>query len=489
MDNLYKKPNALSEIIFDKANKHVKEAIVNAQIDIASGHQNVDGVERVEAIASASWQAPQYTKEIFSSIFQEDIQDSGSRVLWAKKGMDACIMQDVYKELKATCEHDPVMSMIAASELVNNTDFPSLFTATKEERKKQKDKGNNQQNSSGSQGKQSGSGNKESQVDDKVQRQMRNAMKKAMQSAKEGSEISKALFGKLAGVGNEPNKYADDVAERLKALNGIDKDKLKKISKLIGRLKSIAKKNRSKNVVSGKQKVTGVELGSTIEQLTSDSLVLAGSRFLKYEFYSRYIDNSLVQYSLKSNEKVGRGDIRLLVDRSGSMSVNNRHAGCSNMVVANAVSVVFASIAKKERRAFEVQWFNNGLNTDSYQISKAGKCFFMQNKSVTNAQMISKMLAMGCGGGTNLNVSLKQFLASTTKQMMKADIVIITDGYTEKIQDEVIEELQNIKSQKGFRFYGMCIGGGSFDPKLEKLLDKNVTIDRAEQCAKIVKSL
>tara|TARA_Y100000593_G_scaffold95131_1_gene200544 strand:+ start:69868 stop:71409 length:1542 start_codon:yes stop_codon:yes gene_type:complete len=513
MSNVIKKPSLLSKLLFDADEGSEKnKAILHSRIEIATGLQEIDNIERVEAAASSHWKGESFCREVFSSLYQHKVADAEKKESWASKGFEILEGNPAFTQLKKGCEFSAVKSLVAASSLVQGTDFISLFESTKEDRQKENQSGepDEQQGGGEQRGEQSkGSGKPDAaqgsgqqslsealaggNATEVAERKLRKAVEEAQKKADEAEEVSEAVFGKHAGTESSNPEFIEDVKERMKFLDKINRGRMRKIAKLIGRLKRVNKVNKSSTKIKGKTKTVGVKLGNEIPLLTDESLILAASPVLKYEFYSKYLDSCLVQYKQESNKKVGRGPVVMLIDCSSSMGANNRFFdGISNMDVANAIAVTVLAICRKEGRPFSAYYFNGSLLATFYGWEKNSFIGFSNHSTnptrIIDSKLVSMMIGMGCAGGTRLSTAMASVVGNGSLKE-KADLLVLTDGHTETVCESTIEKINSLKEVSGLRSYGMVIGGGNFHSDIACTMDKVVQVDNPTEMEEVGRAL
>ena len=125
----------------------------------------------------------------------------------------------------------------------------------------------------------------------------------------------------------------------------------------------------------------------------------------------RMIDGGVQCYEMKDKEYRKKGEVNILVDRSGSMEG-------PRMVFARAMAMVALTKAFKERRRCALTLFSG---EDSYvsQMVKAG-----DRPALYEA---IRLLGERCGGGTDLEGALLHS-ANVLGSLKNADTTLITDG-------------------------------------------------------------
>ena len=88
-----------------------------------------------------------------------------------------------------------------------------------------------------------------------------------------------------------------------------------------------------------------VEQGDALHRLLPHELLSLHHPVLRKDFYRRFLDQELIQYSLRGVEDKGKGPMIVCLDGSSSMSGDKE-------IWSKAVTLTLLEIARKQRRLF-----------------------------------------------------------------------------------------------------------------------------------------
>ena len=97
-------------------------------------------------------------------------------------------------------------------------------------------------------------------------------------------------------------------------------EKLKKLSRMLGRMKFHALALRKKIFERSSEEVLEVERGDAIHRLLPHELLTLSHPLLRKDFCRRLLDQELLQYSLRGVEEKGKGPMVVCLDGSSSMA-------------------------------------------------------------------------------------------------------------------------------------------------------------------------
>lgn len=287
--------------------------------------------------------------------------------------------------------------------------------------------------------------------------QIRNAIRKAVDEAsKEKEEIQAAMkaFGsEFSKTGTPSDKKA--MLEMLKKIRG--NSKLQRIAKLAGRLKNIALSQQRNKTQYSHGEIVGVEYGNNIaKQLPSEALYMDDTAEVLW--YKKYQELALTQYKNRSREKETKGPLVLCVDCSGSMAGGNAEW-------AGAINLAFLEIARKQKRACAVIFFNGHVQD---------KVYFPKGQTSTPEQLLA-IADFPVSGGTDFEYPLTEAIniIQKEKDFMKADILFITDGEC-SVSDSFMDGYIKAKKAASFSTYSMMIG--SYSPEVLKKFSDDVVL-------------
>lgn len=181
-------------------------------------------------------------------------------------------------------------------------------------------------------------------VSDKSFDQLRRAAKQACNTARgtiqEDEELINA-WGFEPGEGiRVPIENKRQAIEELR-----NNHKLKKITKLLGNLKTIVREEQKRKTKDNGFSIKSIEIGNKIESVLPSEKMKLIHPTLKKDFYRRYNQKELLQYEKEATRNKAKGPIICCVDTSGSMQGNEE-------VWSKAVAVAMLEMAQKQKRDF-----------------------------------------------------------------------------------------------------------------------------------------
>lgn len=188
---------------------------------------------------------------------------------------------------------------------------------------------------------------------EEVWAQQASALRAAVHAAAEaGADKAVDFQVACAGWGLEPTDLRQvDPAERFDIAERLLTPHLRELAALVGRIRNLARGQRRTRVKHGQDEVHRIGVGDDLAHLLPAELGALTHPLRKLDFYRRFGERSLLQYELRSKERVGYGPMVLLLDCSGSM-------GGQRMNWAVAVTLSLLDTARQQRRAFMLVPFN-----------------------------------------------------------------------------------------------------------------------------------
>jgi uncharacterized protein with von Willebrand factor type A (vWA) domain len=243
-------------------------------------------------------------------------------------------------------------------------------------------------------------------------------------------------------------------------------EKLKKLARMVGRMKFHALALRKKVFERSSEEVLEVERGDSIQRLLPHEMLTLHHPVLRKDFYRRFLDQELIQYSLRGVEEKGKGPMVVCLDGSSSMSGDKE-------IWSKAVALTLLEIARKQRRLFRSICFSSAetplqvlnLNPrDRYEI---------------DPRTVMDLAEYFPGGGTDFQKPLDAALECLREsRFKKGDIVFITDGECQ-VDPEWAERFRAEKEKLGFSLFSILIDVGSASlGSLKEFSDRISTIKR-----------
>jgi len=269
--------------------------------------------------------------------------------------------------------------------------------------------------------------------------QQRVAMRAAVQAASdkvdEMSQQCDAWGSEPGAITKMPLGQKIALAKRLS-----NADKLKKIAEYAGRIKNIAFRKQQTRIKRGATEIESIETGNDLGKMLPSELALLTPE-LEDEFLRKYSEKGLLQYSLNSKEKLGRGPMVVCIDTSGSMSGQREYW-------SKAVALALSSIAIKEKRGFVLIFFSSGSDCVEFEFPIGGK---------DRLQNMMSAMETFIGGGTDFEVPLVRAMSYIEgSEYKKADIIFITDDECD-VSDSFAKEFDALKEEKRFSCFGISV--------------------------------
>lgn len=241
-------------------------------------------------------------------------------------------------------------------------------------------------------------------------------------------------------------------------------EKLKKLARMVGRMKFHAAALRKKVFERANQEVLEIESGDSIRRLLPHELTALHHPVLRKDFYRRFLDRELLQYSLRGVEEKGKGPMIVCLDGSSSMAGEKE-------IWSKAVTLTLVDIARRQRRLFRSICFSSA--DTPLQILDLNP----RDRYELEAKNVMDLAEYFPGGGTDFQRPLDAALECLRQsRFKKGDIVFITDGECE-VGREWAEAFRRDKEKLGFSLFAILIDVGSSSwGTLKELSDRITTI-------------
>ncbi len=282
----------------------------------------------------------------------------------------------------------------------------------------------------------------------------------AAQAATKVHDLPEALssWGRGLGAGGKLDAgQRIDLGRRL-----ADNEKLQKLARVFGRMRENALAVRRKVLDRADQEM--FEIGrhkslDDIARLVPHELVALSHPLLKRDFQRRLLDGGLLTYSLKGVDSHGHGPIVVCLDTSSSMSGDKE-------IWSKAVTLTFVEIARRQRRRCHVVCFADATALREFDMNPRTSWQVAMDESLDLAEHFS-------GGGTDFMAPLDAAVEKlSTRELKRADIVMITDGEC-AVDAEWRDEFHRAKKKKNFSLYAILVDRGSArSDTIEDLADR-----------------
>jgi uncharacterized protein with von Willebrand factor type A (vWA) domain len=243
-------------------------------------------------------------------------------------------------------------------------------------------------------------------------------------------------------------------------------EKLKKLARMVGRMQFHAMALRKKIFERSSEEVLEVERGDSIHRLLPHELMTLHHPVLRKDFYRRYLDQELLQYSLRGIEEKGKGPMVVCLDGSSSMAGDKE-------IWSKAVTLTLLEIARRQRRLFRSICFSSAdMPLQVLEMNARERYEVETDKVMDLAEYFP-------GGGTDFETPLNEALECLKKsRYKKGDIVFITDGECQ-VGPEWAEKFRHEKEKLGFSLFSILIDvGPSSLGTLKEFSDKITTVSK-----------
>jgi len=188
--------------------------------------------------------------------------------------------------------------------------------------------------------------------------------------------------------------------------------------------------------------------GAELSRLLPAELVALRHPVLRRDFTRRLLEAHLLQYSLRTPERAGRGPMVVCIDGSSSMAGDKE-------IWAKAVSITLLDIAQRQRRPFRSICFA-GPDTPLHVLDWSGRA-----RAVPDTRQLLALAEHFPGGGTDFQTPLSAAVACLRQsRYRRGDIVFITDGEC-RVDEEWLSAFRDAKAALDFSLISVLIDVGS----------------------------
>ena len=224
-------------------------------------------------------------------------------------------------------------------------------------------------------------------------------------------------------------------------------EKLKKLARMVGRMKFHALALRKKVFERSSEELLEVEQGDSLHRLLPHEMLSLHHPILRKDFYRRFLDQELIQYSLRGVEEKGKGPMIVCLDGSSSMSGDKE-------IWSKAVALTLLEIARKQRRLFRSICFSSAETP--LQVLDMNP----RDRYEVEANTVMDLAEYFPGGGTDFQKPLDSALECLSEsRFKKGDIIFITDGECQ-VEPEWAERFRAEKDKLGFSLFSILIDMG-----------------------------
>jgi uncharacterized protein with von Willebrand factor type A (vWA) domain len=220
-----------------------------------------------------------------------------------------------------------------------------------------------------------------------------------------------------------------------------------------------------------KSEVHSVTFSGDIQTLLPVEAVKLKNPLLKRKFYADMLEGKLLTYQLRGENwnsdttgKKRKGPVVALVDTSASMRGRPE-------LLAKAVILAVTRRMLKENRDVKVILFSSKWETVEIELT---------NKKRMGEEFL-EFLKFTFGGGTDFNTALRAGLKAmkNEKAFEGADLLFLTDGFSELSEMPLIREWNEIKAERRARIFSLIIGNDDAGG-MEQVSDHTYLIRNAE---------
>ena len=284
---------------------------------------------------------------------------------------------------------------------------------------------------------------------------------KVAQQLEDATEEAEA-WGNTLGTGQRsPPGQKLELGKRLAG-----NEKLKKLARMVGRMKFHAMALRKRVFERSSEEVLEVERGDSIHRLLPHEMLTLHHSVLRKDFYRRYLDQELLQYSLRGVEEKGKGPMIVCLDGSSSMAGDKE-------IWSKAVTLTLLEIARRQRRLFRSICFSSEETPLQVLDLNPREHYDVKTKNVMD------LAEYFPGGGTDFQKPLDAALECLKQsRFKKGDIVFITDGECQ-VNSDWAEDFRKEKERLGFSLFSILIDVGSASlGTLKEFSDRITTIQQ-----------
>jgi len=270
--------------------------------------------------------------------------------------------------------------------------------------------------------------------------------------------------------------------KRIELAKRLDNEKFRKIAELIGPMTRLALTEQSRKTIFARNEIYDVIPGSDLAHTLMSEFIELDDDILFYDFVRKWMEGSLLQYELKGQEKIDRGNIIFCEDGSGSM-------GGAREIWAKAVSGALLTIARRQKRDFtgihfgspnEYMHFDFDFKGDAVKTtySPGGYDRGFKSESFDVFDGIIHWMEIFFNSGTDFATPLTVALNMLEEQyaqngQIDGDIVFCTDGMC-NVTPEWLKQFKERQKFLGFKVWGIVIGGSGDSEPLNTICDSRV---------------
>jgi uncharacterized protein with von Willebrand factor type A (vWA) domain len=298
-------------------------------------------------------------------------------------------------------------------------------------------------------------------IEDQASQRLQAEAIKVAQQLEDATEEAET-WGNTLGTGQKsPPGQKLELGRRLAG-----NEKLKKLARMVGRMKFHALALRKKVFERSSEELLEIEQGDALHRLLPHEMLSLHHPVLRKDFYRRFLDQELIQYSLRGVEEKGKGPMVVCLDGSSSMSGDKE-------IWSKAVALTLLEIARKQRRRFRSICFSS--TETPLQILEMNP----RDRYEVESKTVMDLAEYFPGGGTDFEKPLDAALDCLRQsRFKKGDIIFITDGECQ-VAPEWAERFRDEKEKLGFSLFSILIDMGPASlGTLKQFSDRITTIKK-----------
>jgi uncharacterized protein with von Willebrand factor type A (vWA) domain len=256
---------------------------------------------------------------------------------------------------------------------------------------------------------------------------------------------------------------------RLSLSKKLQSEKFKRMADIFGKMQSIAMHEQTHKVDYASEEIYELEQGADIHRVVPVDMLALTDDILVYDWLRRFVERSLIQYSLRGEENVAKGGIIILEDGSSSMAGTRE-------IWAKGIGLALLKIATIQKRPFSaVNFAGPGMYVrwdfdTTGSVIKSVKSHRGHEQYFEGIEAVLDYAETAMNGGTNFETPFSIGLDILQKQYdqngsVEGDIVFLTDGECGMSQ-EFINSFKAEQSRLGFEVFGVAI---QTNPKSEPM--------------------
>ena len=241
-------------------------------------------------------------------------------------------------------------------------------------------------------------------------------------------------------------------------------EKLKKLSRMVGRMKFHALALRKKVFERSSEEILEIERGDSLHRLLPHEMLTLHHPILRKDFNRRFLDQELLQYSLRGIEEKGKGPMIVCLDGSSSMAGDKE-------IWSKAVTLTLLEIARRQRRLFRSICFSS--EETPLQVLDMNP----RERYEVEMGKVMDLAEYFPGGGTDFQRPLDAAVECLRQsRYKKGDVVFITDGECQVAPDWA-DAFRREKDKLGFSLFSILIDvGPSSLGTLKEFSDRITTV-------------